>query len=219
MGNENSALCPTIRRTSGFSPDELSRLEKRFRKLDIDCDGSISIQEIFEAIPKLKDNPLVQRVVEVFDEDQSGGVDFKEFVLGLAQICVGSNTIQQSEKYKISRSNAEGDSDDSDESTSDTFDDATSPEFLKKKLEFMFRIYDIDRDGFISNEELFKVLKMMTGDNLTDTQLQQIVNRTILYLDKDCDGRIGLDEFTQVIVDRGTESGIWSILAENSGRI
>ena len=30
----------------------------------------------------LKDNPLVQRVVEVFDEDQSGGVDFKEFVLG-----------------------------------------------------------------------------------------------------------------------------------------
>ena len=38
---------------------------------------------------------------------------------------------------------------------------------------------------------------MMTGDNLTDTQLQQIVNRTILYLDKDCDGRIGLDEFTQ----------------------
>lgn len=55
------------------------------------------------------------------------------------------------------------------------------------------------RDGFISNEELFTVLKMMTGDNLTDTQLQQIVNRTILYLDKDSDGLIGLDEFTQGI--------------------
>ena len=41
-----------------------------------------SIQEIFESIPKLKDNPLVQRVVEVFDEDQNGGIDFKEFVLG-----------------------------------------------------------------------------------------------------------------------------------------
>ena len=37
----------------------------------------------------------------------------------------------------------------------------------------------------------------MTGDNLTDIQLQQIVNRTILYLDKDSDGQIGLDEFTQ----------------------
>ena len=41
-----------------------------------------SIEEIWEAIPQLKDNPLVKRVVEVFDEDQSGGVDFKEFVLG-----------------------------------------------------------------------------------------------------------------------------------------
>jgi hypothetical protein len=53
------------------------------------------------------------------------------------------------------------------------------------------------RDGFISNEELFTVLKMMTGDNLTDVQLQQIVNRTILYLDKNNDGKIGLEEFTQ----------------------
>ena len=53
------------------------------------------------------------------------------------------------------------------------------------------------RDGFISNDELFTVLKMMTGDNLTDVQLQQIVNRTILYLDKNNDGKIGLEEFTQ----------------------
>ena len=41
MGNEYSALSPSIRRTSGFSHEELSRLEKRFRKLDIDCDGSV----------------------------------------------------------------------------------------------------------------------------------------------------------------------------------
>ena len=51
------------------------------------------------------------------------------------------------------------------------------------------------RDGFISNEELFTVLKMMTGDNLTDVQLQQIVNRTILYLDQNSDGKIGMQEF------------------------
>ena len=53
------------------------------------------------------------------------------------------------------------------------------------------------RDGFISNEELYEVLKMMTGDNLTESQLHQIVNRTILYLDKDADGKIGFDEFQQ----------------------
>ena len=35
----------------------------------------------------------------------------------------------------------------------------------------------------------------MTGDNLTDVQLQQIVNRTILYLDQNSDGKIGMQEF------------------------
>ena len=44
----------------------------------------------------------------------------------------------------------------------------------EKKLEFVFRIYDMGRDGYISNGELFQVLKMMTGKNLTDPQLQQV---------------------------------------------
>lgn len=39
------------------------------------------------------------------------------------------------------------------------------------KLRFAFQIYDINNDGFISNGELFQVLKMMVGTNLTDTQL------------------------------------------------
>lgn len=29
-----------------------------------------------------------------------------------------------------------------------------------------FKVYDMDRDGFISNGELFLVLKMMVGNNL-----------------------------------------------------
>lgn len=48
----------------------------------------------------------------------------------------------------------------------------------------------MDRDGFISNGELFQVLKMMVGNNLKDTQLQQIVDKTIIYADKDKDGKI-----------------------------
>lgn len=39
------------------------------------------------------------------------------------------------------------------------------------KLRFAFQIYDINNDGFISNGELFTVLKMMVGTNLNDVQL------------------------------------------------
>ena len=59
-------------------------------------------------------------------------------------------------------------------------------------------IYDIDQDGFISNGELFQVLKTMVGSNLTDRQLQEIVDKTILYADKDGDGKISFDEFCEV---------------------
>ena len=65
------------------------------------------------------------------------------------------------------------------------------------KLKFAFKIYDMDRDGFITNTELFQVLKMMVGNNLKDTQLQQIVDKTIIYADKDNDGKIS---FVRVII-------------------
>lgn len=61
-----------------------------------------------------------------------------------------------------------------------------------------FRIYDMDKDGYISNGELFQVLKMMVGNNLKDTQLQQIVDKTIINADKDGDGRISFEEFCAV---------------------
>ena len=44
----------------------------------------------------------------------------------------------------------------------------------EEKLHFAFKVYDIDRDGYISNGELFIVLKMMVGSNLKDQQLQQV---------------------------------------------
>ena len=39
---------------------------------------------------------------------------------------------------------------------------------------------------------------MMVGTNLKDSQLQQIVDKTIHYADKDGDGKISFDEFVAV---------------------
>ncbi len=57
----------------------------------------------------------------------------------------------------------------------------------------------MDGDGYISNGELFQVLKMMVGDNLNEVQLQQIVDKTILEADVDRDGKISYEEFRQMI--------------------
>jgi serine/threonine-protein phosphatase 2B regulatory subunit len=68
-----------------------------------------------------------------------------------------------------------------------------------QKLQFAFKVYDIDRDGYISNGELFIVLKMMVGSNLKDQQLQQIVDKTIMEADLDNDGKISFEEFTKMV--------------------
>lgn len=46
---------------------------------------------------------------------------------------------------------------------------------------------------------LLQVLKMMVGNNLKDAQLQQIVDKTIVFADKDEDGKISFDEFCSVV--------------------
>jgi len=143
-----------------FDADEIRRLGKRFKKLDLDGSGSLSIEE-FMSLPELQQNPLVRRVIDIFDDDGNGEVDFKEFIQGLSHF------------------SAKGD--------------------MESKLKFAFRIYDMDNDGFISNGELFQVLKMMVGNNLKDTQLQQIVDKTILFHDKDKDGKINFEEFCSVV--------------------
>jgi len=143
-----------------FEPEEIRRLFSRFKKIDLDDSKTVTSSELMD-IPALQANPLVQRVIDIFDEDQNGEVDFKEFIQGVSQFSV------------------KGDK--------------------SSKLRFAFKIYDMDNDGYISNGELFQVLKMMVGSNLKDTQLQQIVDKTILFADKDEDGKINFEEFCEVV--------------------
>ncbi|MEQ2169574.1 Calcineurin subunit B type 1, partial [Goodea atripinnis] len=139
------------------------KLGKRFRKLDLDKSGSLSVDE-FMSLPELQQNPLVRRVIDIFDTDGNGEVDFIEFIKGVSQFSIRGDKLQ--------------------------------------KLHFAFRIYDMDKDGFISNGELFQVLKMMVGNNLQDTEMQQIVDKTIISADKDGDGRVSFDEFCAVSFQR-----------------
>jgi serine/threonine-protein phosphatase 2B regulatory subunit len=72
---------------SKVDSEEIKRLGKRFRKLDIDGSGALSKEE-FMQIADLQQNPLVQRVIELFDTDGNGEVDFKEFIEGISQFSV-----------------------------------------------------------------------------------------------------------------------------------
>lgn len=151
--------------------EEIKRLGKRFKKLDIDNSGALSKEE-FMQIHELQQNPLVQRVIDLFDQDGNGEIDFKEFIEGISQFSVKGD---KEAKLKC--------------------ECCFLSYFLKIGNFFLvaFKVYDMDKDGYISNGELFSVLKMMVGNNLKDTQLQQIVDKTIINADKDGDGKINYE--------------------------
>ena len=159
MGNETSLPMEAI----NFDAEEIRRLGKRFKKLDLDNSGTLSVEE-FMSLPELQRNPLVKRVIEILDEDGNGEVDFKEFIQGVSQFSVKGDKMS--------------------------------------KLKFAFKIYDIDNDGYISNGELFQFLKMISS-NLKDAQLQQIVDKTIQFADKDDDGKIDFEEFCALVGNMG----------------
>lgn len=82
----------------------------------------------------------------------------------------------------------------------------------ERKLRFAFEIYDIDGDGYITNGELFTILKTMTGSHLSDIQLQQVVDKSIRDADKDKDGKISFDEFKGIVTTKNTSFlELWTI--------
>jgi len=66
---------------SAVSDDEIERLSKRFKKLDLDNSGAISVSEFKTVLPELQDNPLVHRVISIFDTDGNGELDFQGLCL------------------------------------------------------------------------------------------------------------------------------------------
>jgi len=136
-------------------------------KLDRDGSGSIDKDEFLQ-IPQIASNPLASRMIAIFDEESvfrflalldyglilacvvhSGGgtVDFQEFVQGLSAF---SSRGEREEKLKCQ-----------------CILISCAPSKAKAGSRIVaFKVYDMDRDGYISNGELFIVLKMMVGNNL-----------------------------------------------------
>jgi Ca2+-binding EF-hand superfamily protein len=77
--DEVSLLCEKV----NFTADEVRALYSRFKKLDRDGTGVINRDSLLK-IPELAMNPLVDRIVQCFDEDDEGNITFPSFLACLS---------------------------------------------------------------------------------------------------------------------------------------
>ena len=82
MGNEYSLEALPSNILAQFDVQKIKRLNKSFRKLDVNKSQTLSAEELM-AVPGLQANPLVQRVIDIFDRDGNGEIDFVEFLEGI----------------------------------------------------------------------------------------------------------------------------------------
>ena len=188
MGNSRSSLqlqpedIEAIQEETGFNNNQIDRLYSRFSSLDKQDKGYLS-REDFLRIPELAISPLGDRIVHAFfNKSRSGDnedevdlkdedkVDFKAFVRILAHF----RPIDKSaEKNKLNT--------------------------RMKKLQFAFRMYDLDGDGKITKKELKTVLTLMVGSNISEKQLDSIAERTIMEATLDNDDLMSFEEFAKVL--------------------
>nr|XP_009512455.1 PREDICTED: calcineurin B homologous protein 1-like [Phalacrocorax carbo] len=149
---------------------------KRIYFMQTSCVLALLSREDFQRIPELAINPLGDRIINAFFPEGEDQVNFRGFMRTLAHF----RPIEDNEKSK----------------------DQNGPEPLNSrsnKLHFAFRLYDLDKDGRISRDELLQVLRMMVGVNISDEQLGSIADRTIQEADQDGDSAISFAEFVKVL--------------------
>jgi len=163
-----------IRKETGFSASQIKRLYSRFSNLD-KRNNAYLCREDFLRIPELAINPLGERIVNSFFVPQNSeigseqGINFKDFVRALARF---------------------------------RRDDGRRAHPLNKrenKLEYAFKMYDIDNMNKISKENICDILSLMVGANKSSEQLIAIADRTMLEADEDKDGFIDFAEFTKAM--------------------
>jgi len=153
--------------TTTFTADELSNMLANFNNLAaISKDQKVIEPAEFARMMSCQvDSVFADSLFRMFDRDQSGGIDFIEFVTSLAIYQNKAKNIPDSEKQRL-----------------------------------FFKIYDVDKDGEISEGDLQKVLTSCFVSNsmaVAPEDIQELVKATFQKYDLTAKGTIDLTSYSK----------------------
>jgi Ca2+-binding EF-hand superfamily protein len=151
----------------------------------------------------------VKEAFNVFDSEQSGGLDARELKAALSALNVKIS------KDEIRQIYSEFGKDIRDKISQEEFFEIVTPRLpdrhTKDYIKMIFNYFDLDKNEKISIRNLKKIAQEI-GENLSDEELKEILEEA----DKDNDGFIGFDDFYRIMRKRGDDPlEDWSSDEEN----
>jgi calmodulin len=136
----------------------------------------------------------------LYDKDKDGRINTKE--LGAFMRSIGQNPTEQELQDIINEVDADGDGDINFREFVTVMATKMNDIAKAREVEEMFRIFDKDRNGFISAAELRHIMFNL-GEELTDEEVDEMIREA----DIDGDGQINYDEFCKVLGFDGAYAG------------
>jgi len=152
----------------------------------------------------------VKEAFNVFDSEQSGGLDARELKAALSALNVKIS------KDEIRQIYSEFGKDIKDKINQEEFIEIVTPRLpdrhTKDYIKMIFKYFDLDNNEKISLRNLKKIAQEI-GENLSDEELKEILEEA----DRDNDGFIGFEDFYRIMKKRGDDPlEDWSSDEENN---
>jgi calmodulin len=146
-------------------------LQQAFNSVDKDKDGVINVEELQHIAQSLGldiSQSKAQTIINRYGTKATGTMDLNQFMLALSR----ANDAQTNSRQR--RGATPADSED---------------------MHTAFRVFDVNSDGFIDSTELQATMHDLTGDALTDADVDAMIRSA----DRDGDGRINYEEFVEMM--------------------
>jgi calmodulin len=166
-----------LARSHQLSPERVAQLDVLFRRFDRDCDGSITVKELQQALNR--PYATARALAREFDQNQNSTIEFAEFVAMHAR----ANSLAQSQSAGATHSNEQ-------QSMAAKFGVAEKD---IQDLVRQFQAMDNEKQGSLSR------MQMARGLRWSPTKVASAIEN----FDANRNGKIELEEFVEMMV-RGT---------------